>query len=78
MTTGIYRFLDLEKNISSGEEMEEILQALSEDSGHTLVRLKLQEFWHSEDFAKRIYWRDQLQEKLLSGVGRYVVADGNY
>ncbi|NLM52356.1 MAG: DNA repair exonuclease [Firmicutes bacterium] len=65
VTTGIYRFLDLEKNISSGEEMEEILQALSEDGGHTLVRLKLQGILAREDFAKRIYWRDQLQEKLF-------------
>ncbi len=65
VSTGQYCFWNLERRVTSPEDMEEIVRELTEDGGKTLARLNLHGSLPREDFENRQRWIEELQEKLF-------------
>jgi len=65
VVTGSYRFKDLEKTVSTAEEIEKLIRQLTEKGKSTLVRLKLRGTLPREDFENRHNWREDMKERLL-------------
>lgn len=65
VTTGRYRFLDMEETVHDAGDLERLVRELSVDGTHTLLRLKLRGILPRDDFENRHRWRGELEKGLF-------------
>lgn len=63
--TGLHRFMDIERIVKEGEQIDDFIGQLSGEGKRTLMRLKLSGILPRYEYDNRHLWREAMKEKFL-------------